>query len=66
MLALEIDSDKFSSPILALVKVVWCKPTGERYRVGGEFWWTGWRNSDAQASIAKYVAEHTTPHTALP
>ena len=59
MVALELASDQFPSPILALAKVVWCKRTRDKYEVGAEFWWIGWQNNDAQQSIANYIASTT-------
>jgi len=60
LVALEIRSDDFNAPILALTKVVWCKPKGEVHKVGAEFWWIGWGDNQAQRTIANYVAAHTT------
>jgi hypothetical protein len=60
LVALDIRSDDFNSPILALAKVVWCKPHGARYQVGAEFWWVGWGDDQAQTTIANYVAAQTT------
>lgn len=59
LVALEIRSDDFGSPILALAKIVWCKPKGTAYKVGAEFWWIGWGDNKAQSTIASYVASHT-------
>jgi hypothetical protein len=59
MLALSIHSNDFRIPILALVKVVWCKPKGETYTIGAEFWWVGWRDHETQSAIANYVANQT-------
>jgi len=59
MVALELVSDQFPSPILALAKVVWCKQTREGHEVGAEFWWIGWQNDDAQQSIANYITTVT-------
>jgi hypothetical protein len=59
LVALEISSDDFEAPILALAKVVWCKPKGRAYKVGAEFWWIGWGDTQAQTTIANYVATHT-------
>ena len=50
MVALEIDSDDFCSAILALANVAWCKPRGNNYEVGAEFWWIGWRDDQAQSA----------------
>ena len=60
LVALDIRSDDFSAPILALAKVVWCKPRGTMYQVGAEFWWVGWGDNQAQETIANYVAAQTT------
>ena len=60
LVALDIHSHDFDAPILALAKVVWCKPHGGRYQVGAEFWWVGWGDNKAQATIANYVAAQTT------
>jgi len=60
LVALDIHSHDFDAPILALAKVVWCKPRGGRYQVGAEFWWVGWGDNKAQATIANYVAAQTT------
>jgi len=59
LVALDIHSHDFDAPILALAKVVWCKPRGSRYQVGAEFWWVGWGDNKAQATIANYVAAQT-------
>ena len=56
VVALEINSDDFSSAILALARVAWCKPHGEAYEIGAEFWWIGWRDHQAQSSIADFIA----------
>jgi hypothetical protein len=61
LVALEIRADDFSTPILALAKVVWCKPRGAVYEVGAEFWWIGWGDTLAQTTIANYVASQTNP-----
>jgi hypothetical protein len=60
LVALDIHSHDFDAPILALAKVVWCKPRGSRYQVGAEFWWVGWGDNQAQTTIANYVAAQTT------
>ncbi len=65
MIALEINSDDFRSAILALARVAWCKPKGEAYEVGAEFWWIGWRDNQAQSSIADFIAAQTEMHKAL-
>ena len=62
MLALDLHSPAFDSPILALARVVWCKKRlfSDVYETGAEFWWVGWRDSDAQAEIASYI-KHRVP-----
>ena len=64
-LALEITASEFNSPVLALVRVIWCKAKGNIYRVGAEYWWVGWRNNDVQASLANYVATRITESEAI-
>jgi hypothetical protein len=64
LLALEIKADNFSSTILALARVAWCKPKGDRFEVGAEFWWIGWRDHEAQALMANFIATTTTPQSA--
>jgi hypothetical protein len=59
LVALDIRSDDFKAPILALAKVVWCKSHGAMYQVGAEFWWVGWGDDQAQTTIANYVATQT-------
>ena len=65
LVALEMRSDDFNAPVLALAKVVWCKPRGTGYQVGAEFWWVGWGDNQAQTTIANYVAAHTTATSLL-
>jgi len=60
LVALDIRSGDFNAPILALAKVVWCKPQGASYQVGAEFWWVGWGDDQAQTTIANYVTAQTT------
>jgi hypothetical protein len=56
MLAVELKSAEFPSPIMALAKTIWCKEKDVgKYDIGVEFWWTGWKNNDAQKSILDYV-----------
>lgn len=59
MLAVDLHSPAFDSPILALARVVWCKKKlfADKYEVGAEFWWVGWRDSDAQGKIADYIRD---------
>jgi c-di-GMP-binding flagellar brake protein YcgR len=60
LVALEITSDTFRSTILALARVVWCKQRGNTHEVGAEFWWIGWRDNQAQTTIAEFIASKTT------
>jgi len=59
MLAIDLHSPDFESPILALAKVVWCKKRlfSEVYDLGAEFLWSGWGDSDAQSKIVEYVKQ---------
>ena len=59
LVALDIRADNFNAPILALAKIIWCKPYGTRYQIGAEFWWVGWGDDQAQTTIANYVAAQT-------
>ena len=65
MLAVDLHSPAFDSPILALARVVWCKKKlfSDKYEIGAEFWWVGWRDSDAQNKIADYIRD-TVPEDA--
>ena len=59
MITIEMSSPGFGSPVLALAKVVWCKPSrkSKGHEVGAEFWWVGWSDNDAQKSVADYIRE---------
>lgn len=60
MVALDIDADDLHSSILALAKVKWCKPlSGTTYEIGAEFWWIGWRDNDAQHTVADFINTNT-------
>jgi c-di-GMP-binding flagellar brake protein YcgR len=59
MVALDIDADDLHSSILALAKVRWCKTSGHTYEVGAEFWWIGWRDHEAQTTVADFIAAST-------
>ncbi|ETW95310.1 MAG: hypothetical protein ETSY1_31165 [Candidatus Entotheonella factor] len=59
MVALDIDADDLHSSILALAKVKWCKTSGESYEVGAEFWWIGWRDNEAQTTVADFISTST-------
>jgi c-di-GMP-binding flagellar brake protein YcgR len=65
LLALEIDTKGFHSPILALARVAWCKQKSSRYDVGAEFWWIGWRDNEAQTALANFIATTATEPQAL-
>ena len=60
MLAVDLHSPAFDSPVLALARAVWCKKKlfSDKYEVGAEFWWVGWRDSDAQSQIASYITQN--------
>lgn len=55
LLAIELESEEFPSPILVLARVVWCKAIQHEYEVGAEFWWIGWKDNDAQQTISNYI-----------
>ena len=59
MIALDIDADDLHSSILALAKVKWCKTSGTTYEVGAEFWWIGWRDNEAQTTVADFISTST-------
>ncbi|MDH5706950.1 MAG: PilZ domain-containing protein [Candidatus Aminicenantes bacterium] len=60
ILTLEMKSPIFPSAILALAKTVWCRKNTEKgkYEVGVEFWWTGWKDKNAQEAVAEYISKH--------
>jgi len=29
----------------------------DKYDIGIEFWWTGWRDNDAQKALSEYVSK---------
>jgi hypothetical protein len=55
-LAIEMDSEEFPSPVMALARVVWCNTTDQGYEIGAEFWWIGWKDSNAQQTIADHIS----------
>ena len=59
MLALELRSVVFPSSIIVLGKTVWCKKEKkkDKYVVGVEFWWTGWKDNDAQQRVSEYISK---------
>jgi hypothetical protein len=60
MVALDIDADDLHSSILALAKVKWCKVLSDTtYEIGAEFWWIGWRDNDAQNTVADFISTNT-------
>lgn len=59
MVALDLESPLFPSPILALAKVVRCKRTRQGHEIGAEFSWVGWQNDDAQKAMGDYIVSAT-------
>ena len=60
MVALDIDADDLHSSILALAKIKWCTPLSDTtYEIGAEFWWIGWRDNDAQNTVADFINANT-------
>jgi len=59
MLALELKSTIFPSSIIGLGKTIWCKMgrKEDKYDVGVEFWWTGWRDNNTQKAVAEYISK---------
>jgi hypothetical protein len=55
-LAIEMDSEEIPSPVMALARVVWCNTTHQEYEVGAEFLWVGWKDSNAQQTIANHIS----------
>lgn len=55
-LAIEIDSEEFPSPVMALARAAWCNTTNQGYEIGAEFLWIGWKDSDAQQTIANHIS----------
>ena len=55
-LAIEMDSEEFPSPVMALARVVWCNTANQEYEIGAEFWWIGWKDSNAQQTIADHIS----------
>ena len=51
--AIEMDSEEFPSPVMALARVVWSKPAEQGYEIGAEFWWVGWKDSNAQSTHSR-------------
>jgi hypothetical protein len=65
IVALEITEANSHTALLALARTAWCKPKGDHYEVGAEFWWIGWRDSTAQSTIADFIAAKTASAKAL-
>ena len=67
MLAIDLHSPEFDTPILALARVVWCRKRlfSDVYDVGAEFLWISWADMSAQARIAEYVKKNL-PDDAAP
>lgn len=61
ILALELESTAFPSPIIAVGKANWCQKqkNKDKYEVGVEFWWMGWQDLDAQQALAEYISKQT-------
>ncbi len=59
MVALDINADDLHSSILALAKVKWCKTKNDSYEIGAEFWWIGWRDNEAQTTVADFISTST-------
>ena len=59
MLALELKSTIFPTSIIGLAKTIWCKKKRkeDKYDVGVEFWWTGWKDNNAQQKVADYISK---------
>jgi len=59
MLALELRSAIFPSTIIGIGKTIWCKMgrREDKYDIGIEFWWTGWRDNDAQKALSEYISK---------
>jgi hypothetical protein len=65
MLALELRSTTLPSTIIGIGKTAWCKmgKQEDKYNVGIEFWWTGWRDNDAQKALADYINKKIPEHS---
>lgn len=58
LIALELRLSSVRTPLLALARVIWCKPTGYVYQVRAELWWIGWGDQQSQTTMANYIASH--------
>ncbi len=65
MLALELKSAIFPSTIIGIGKTIWCKmeKQEDKYDIGIEFWWTGWRDNDAQKALSEYISKKIPEHS---
>jgi hypothetical protein len=59
MLLLELKSKHFPSPIIAVAKSVWCKKAKkkDKFEVGLQFWWTGWKDNDSQDAVSEHIVK---------
>ena len=60
MLVLELKSKHFPSPIIALAKSVWCKKAKkkDKFDVGIQFWWTGWKDNDSKEAVSEHIIKN--------
>lgn len=59
MLVLELKSPIFPTSIIALAKAVWCEKEKkkDKYNLGAQFWWTGWKDDSVQKKVSKYISK---------
>ena len=56
MVVAEFKLPASESEMIAAGRVVWSRRSDAGgYEVGVEFWWLGWRDEDAQQSLAEYI-----------
>jgi hypothetical protein len=56
LLAVELSLPEFKDPVIALGRVVWCRPGAEGgHEVGMEFWWVGWGDDGAQQAVSGHI-----------
>ncbi len=53
--AVELTVPEFPSPVVALARTAFSKPSEGMFEVGLEFWWVGWGDDTAQKAIANYI-----------
>ncbi len=60
MLVLDLISKHFPSPIIAIAKSVWCKQSKkkDKFDVGVQFWWTGWKDNDSQEAVSEHIIKN--------